>query len=259
MSKSVAIQKAESAQVFDPAQIIERVITKGDLSELTPAERVGYYNHVCSSLGLNPLTRPFEYLQLQNKLVLYARKDCTEQLRKIRNVSVDRIEQNLDGDYLTVTAYGSLPEGRKDSDVGVICLKGVIGDARANAIMKAVTKAKRRLTLSICGLGFIDESEIETIPGARPLIEEDLTVSARNSGLDQWKCSRTRAMQIIDLCTKIKAADKSIDDDALRAKLPKGIQSRKDLSDIQAGDFIQTLQKMLDGLTNTVQWEVVNG
>jgi hypothetical protein len=29
--------------------------------------------------------------------------------------------------------------------------------------MKAVTKAKRRVTLSICGLGWLDESEIETI------------------------------------------------------------------------------------------------
>ena len=36
--------------------------------------------------------------------------------------------------------------------------------ALANAIMKTETKAKRRATLSICGLGFLDESEIETIP-----------------------------------------------------------------------------------------------
>ena len=32
--------------------------------------------------------------------------------------------------------------------------------------MKAETKAKRRATLSICGLGLLDESEVETIPGA---------------------------------------------------------------------------------------------
>jgi hypothetical protein len=30
--------------------------------------------------------------------------------------------------------------------------------------MKAITKSKRRVTLSICGLGMLDESEIETIP-----------------------------------------------------------------------------------------------
>jgi hypothetical protein len=29
--------------------------------------------------------------------------------------------------------------------------------------MKAETKAKRRVTLSICGLGFLDETEVETL------------------------------------------------------------------------------------------------
>jgi hypothetical protein len=46
---------------------------------------------------------------------------------------------------------------------------------KANAIMKAVTKAKRRVTLSICGLGFLDETEVETIPEAKPVpVEETL-------------------------------------------------------------------------------------
>jgi hypothetical protein len=33
--------------------------------------------------------------------------------------------------------------------------------------MKAVTKAKRRVTLSICGLGMLDETEVETIPNVQ--------------------------------------------------------------------------------------------
>jgi len=36
--------------------------------------------------------------------------------------------------------------------------------------MKAVTKAKRRLTLSLCGLGWLDETEVETIPTAEPVV-----------------------------------------------------------------------------------------
>jgi len=36
-----------------------------------------------------------------------------------------------------------------------------------NVQMKAVTKAKRRLTLSLCGLGWLDETEVETIRDAR--------------------------------------------------------------------------------------------
>ena len=33
--------------------------------------------------------------------------------------------------------------------------------------MKAITKAKRRTILSACGLGMLDETEADTIPGAR--------------------------------------------------------------------------------------------
>ena len=60
----------------------------------------------------------------------------------------------------------SLPSGRTDESVGAVSLEGLKGDHRANALMKCETKAKRRVTLSICGLTFLDESEIESIPGA---------------------------------------------------------------------------------------------
>jgi ferric iron reductase protein FhuF len=39
--------------------------------------------------------------------------------------------------------------------------------------MKAVTKGKRRLTLSLCGLGWLDETEIQTIPDATAVIVDD--------------------------------------------------------------------------------------
>jgi hypothetical protein len=41
-----------------------------------------------------------------------------------------------------------------------VAVKGLIGEALANAYMKSETKAKRRVTLSIMGLGLLDESEI---------------------------------------------------------------------------------------------------
>jgi hypothetical protein len=36
-------------------------------------------------------------------------------------------------------------------------------------MMKATTKAKRRATLSICSVGVMDETELETIPEAQPM------------------------------------------------------------------------------------------
>ena len=151
----------------DPAQVLERVIIDGDLSRLTPQERVNYYISVCDSLGLNKFTKPLDYLRLNGKLTLYTAKNGTDQLRDIHGVSVTKLEvSEVQGVYV-VTAYGKDKEGRIDSATGAVYIKNLQGDDLANAIMKAETKAKRRLTLSICGLGFMDASEVETVSDAR--------------------------------------------------------------------------------------------
>ena len=56
---------------------VEQVVLMGDLVRLTPGQRVNYYRRVCESLGLNYLTRPFEYITLNGKLTLYARRDLS--------------------------------------------------------------------------------------------------------------------------------------------------------------------------------------
>lgn len=144
------------------AQIIERVLLAGDLSKLQPADKVRYYNEVCASVGLNPLTQPFEYITLQGKQTLYARKAATDQLRKLHNISVQIIKRELIDGIYTVTARATDPTGRTDEDVGAIVPPPGAAD-RAIALMKAETKAKRRVTLSIVGLGFLDESEVEDL------------------------------------------------------------------------------------------------
>jgi len=48
-------------------QVLDAVAVGGDLSGLTVAQRLAYYKAVCQSLGLNPLTKPFEYLTLNGK------------------------------------------------------------------------------------------------------------------------------------------------------------------------------------------------
>ena len=146
------------------AAIIEQVVINGDLAQLSPEQRVNYYRSVCDSVGLNPLTRPFDYITLNGKLTLYAKKDATDQLRRIHGISIDKIEREVMDDVLVVTVYASTKDSRHDSDIGAVTIGNLKGDKRANAIMKALTKAKRRVTLSIAGLGWLDEMEIETIP-----------------------------------------------------------------------------------------------
>lgn len=144
----------------------EQVLISGDLNALTPEQRITYYNKTCESLKLNPLTKPFEYIRLNGKLTLYAKRDCTDQLRKIHQVSIKIIDRQKIEDIYIVVAEACLPAGRLDAAIGAVSIAGLKGDAMANAIMKAETKAKRRVTLSICGLGLLDETEAASIPGA---------------------------------------------------------------------------------------------
>ena len=155
---------SELAVRRDGASIIEAVITKGDLAKLTSVERTQYYNEVCRSVGLNPFTRPFEYISLSGKLTLYARREATDQLRRMNGISLEVISREVVGDILTVHVRATDKSGRKDEDFGSVSIKGLAGEALANANMKAITKGKRRVTLSISGLGFLDESEVEDIP-----------------------------------------------------------------------------------------------
>lgn len=169
-----ALQLADySAPESDAVAALERAALVGDLSQLSPSERLDYYRGVCRSLGLNPLTRPFDYLKLNGRLVLYAKKEATDQLRTLHDVSITQLDRVRDGDLYVVTAYARNKAGREDADMGIVTVKGLSGDALGNAMMKAVTKAKRRVTLAICGLGWLDETEVETIPDARPVLVSD--------------------------------------------------------------------------------------
>lgn len=163
-----AIVKAK-AQSITVAEGVEDVLIKGDLTPLTAEQRLSYYNAVCKSLGLNPLTRPFGYIAFRAtenspaKLVLYALKDCTEQLRKIRRISCMNVTRSIE-DGLCISEVDVVDgQGRRDHGTGVVPIHGMQGKDLANAIMKSETKGKRRATLSICGLGFLDESELDTV------------------------------------------------------------------------------------------------
>jgi len=147
--------------------IMESVLLKGDIAKLTPDERVRYYGEVCRSMGLNPLTKPFEFVTLNGKLQLYALRSCADQLRKINGVSLEIVSREVSDDILTVHVRARDNSGRTDEDLGAVSFPNSLkGEARANAELKAVTKAKRRATLSICGLGWLDETEVEDIPAA---------------------------------------------------------------------------------------------
>lgn len=159
-------------------EVIEQALVQGNLANLTPADRVILYNRTCASLGLNPLTTPFQYITLNGNLVLYATRNCTDQLRKIHSVDVSIMSRERIDDIYVVTARGTLPNGRSDEEIGAVPIAGLKGESLANAMMKAGTKAKRRVTLGIVGLSLLDETEIESIPNAQPANIETIPPSS---------------------------------------------------------------------------------
>ena len=159
---------AGEVAVMEKDVLIHDLIVAGDTSRLSAAQKTEYFMRTCQTLGLNPVTQPFAFIKLNGKEVLYAKKDATEQLRKINGVSVESMEGKTVSDVYIVTVKVRDKDGRSDIATGAVNIKGLSGDALANATMKAETKAKRRATLSICGLGILDESELETIPEAHP-------------------------------------------------------------------------------------------
>ena len=140
---------------------LELFVVQGDLAVLSPADKAKHYIALCESLGLNPATKPFEYIKLNGKERLYALKEASDQLRKLHGVSIEIVARNRHEDVYCVTARASTADGRKDESIGVVAIGSKKGEDLANALMKAETKAKRRVTLSICGLGFLDETEID--------------------------------------------------------------------------------------------------
>jgi hypothetical protein len=144
---------------------LSKLILRGDISSLSDTERVQYYHAICENLGLNPVTKPFDYLVLRGKQVLYLNKSGAEQLNKVHGVSMTVTDTKKIDDIYIVTARASV-ETRMTDSTGCVNVKGLYGDDLANAYMKAETKAKRRATISLLGLAMLDETEVETIPNA---------------------------------------------------------------------------------------------
>lgn len=159
----------EEVQVAFDEQIISSIVINGDISKLSPVQKVSYYKQFCDRLGLDPLSQPFKLLRLNGKEVLYCDRTGAQQLNKLHKVSHEiKARETVSGCYV-VTAQASTPDGRKTESIGAVTIDNLKGDNLCNAMMKAETKAKRRATLDLLGLGILDETETDTIPNALPV------------------------------------------------------------------------------------------
>jgi len=150
----------------------------GDASKLTPGQRLAYVKARCDAAGLDPITHPFEFTNLNGKLILYAKKAATDGLCAKHSTSITIPSAKTEDGVYTVIAHASDPSGRHMEDMGCVWVDGLKGNDLANARMKATTKAKRRTVLSMYGLGMLDETELESIPRAHPVAVEAEVVEA---------------------------------------------------------------------------------
>ena len=118
---------------------------------------------------------------------------------------------------------------------------GLKGDALANGLMKAETKAKRRVTLSLCGLGMLDDSEVETIPNAQR-VPAALPAPATNGHADPVPADEDEITDLRGLCNWAmdQFPDEFVSDDSVKQALrAHGVKTWGKGTDVKA------LQSML--------------
>jgi hypothetical protein len=160
--------KAPPAILSDAEAVIaKQVLLGGNLAKLNDAQQLNLVIMLCEDLHLNWRTGPIQIIPIDGRQQLYMGKGGTDQLRMVRKITLEEINTEIIQDVFVVRFRAKDPEGRSDEDSGAVPIGGLKGMALANAIKKARTQAKRRVTLSICGLGFLDESELEGISADR--------------------------------------------------------------------------------------------
>ena len=169
MSNVTAIQPQQpgSLSTLDDATM-QRLVSGGDCASLSPAQKNAYYLARCEAAGLDPRAQPFAFMRLNGKEVLYAQKAATDQLAAKHGVRMTIVSQATEEGIRVVTVRAEAKDGRVTEEIGALPVKGLVGEAMSNALMKCVTKAKRRAVLSLCGLGMLDETEVDSIPQAQP-------------------------------------------------------------------------------------------
>lgn len=175
MSNAIAKRNERNELAVDDetmGRVAESLVLKGDISGLSPQDRATYYVQLCRSLRLNPATQPIRYTVFQGRLIPYFTRDATDQLAALHRINREIVDgprpMVVEGAKLVYAmCRATLPNGRVETATAMVPMPGAGAEAIANAFMKTETKSRRRATLSILGLGYTDESELDTMQGAK--------------------------------------------------------------------------------------------
>lgn len=164
--------KSESVSIINKnldENLLAKIVQSGNLAYLSESDRLIYYFSYCKQLGLNPLSRPFDYISEGEgdklKITLYPNTIAASQLRDSRNVSTKIVKEEflLDGEIYSVLVEAKIGD-RTEEATGKVGIKTdrygkpLNSEAKAKAMKKAESQARRRATLAIVGLDAIGDS-----------------------------------------------------------------------------------------------------
>jgi hypothetical protein len=152
-------------------ELLAKISQSGDLSYLSEHDRLVYYFAYARQLGLNPVSRPFDYIEEKGsdgktKISLYPNSCAASQLRDSRGVSTRILKEELmlDGEIYSVLVEARIGD-RIEQASGKVPIKTdhygkpLSSKAKATAMKKAETQARRRATLAIVGLNASDDED----------------------------------------------------------------------------------------------------
>ncbi|HCO14072.1 MAG TPA: hypothetical protein DIT46_07795, partial [Gemmatimonadetes bacterium] len=110
----------------DMVKAVEEALMMNNFERLPAEARVAYLHQLCESMGLNPLSHPFEFIKLNGRWTLYAKKGCTDQLRAVNGVNIEIVENTIHDHQVYVHVRATVPDDRfptgvrSDEDIGVV-------------------------------------------------------------------------------------------------------------------------------------------
>lgn len=235
-------------------QTMLMLVAGGDCSRLTAQQKISYYNARCEAAGLDPRAQPFAFMRLSGKEVLYALKAATDQLASKHGIVTTILSQQTEDGIRVVTVRSSAKDGRQTDEIGAVAVKGLQGEAMCNALMKAVTKAKRRAILSICGLGLLDETELDTVPHAAPVraVNEPREM-ARPRDLAEDDNTRRQAAQIAAAAEELQGSVE-VNPDSQRVRLVWKRASNPKTHNMTPEMFAAFVEKTLGSKKRSLDW-----
>lgn len=166
-------QTAPDITVADREQAagaLAHVLGTGDLYQLTNEQRVAHYLGLCRRRGLNPLGRPYQWIEFKEGdappiLTLYLKVSGAAEILRNNHVSVHYPTREIVGELFKVEAHGTCPDGREGWATKYVPLTNRYGRLQgrqlANAYMTAESGAMRRLAIAMFGGGDEPDGDME--------------------------------------------------------------------------------------------------